>query len=76
MKFRIKIDKERCKGCDLCISVCPNGTLKQSKELNSKGQHFVEIQCADDCTGCKQCTDICPDVAIEIESDDQSREAE
>jgi 2-oxoglutarate ferredoxin oxidoreductase subunit delta len=63
--FNLKISKNRCKGCGLCIEVCPQKTLKLSTMFNESGYHFVEIS-EDNCKGCKRCTIICPDTAIEI----------
>lgn len=66
MKYELRIDKERCKGCVLCVSVCPRKLLRMSKELNKKGFHHAETVNGVECMACKQCTDMCPDVAIEI----------
>lgn len=60
-----KIDKERCKGCELCISVCPKKILGLSEKVNTQGYHFVE-QKGTDCIGCALCARICPDVVIEV----------
>ncbi|MCM8772530.1 MAG: 4Fe-4S binding protein [Candidatus Omnitrophica bacterium] len=66
MKYIIKIDKERCKSCKLCLEVCPNGIFKVSDKFNKIGYHYVEVVNGKNCTGCKRCVIICPDVAIEI----------
>ena len=34
---RIVIDSERCKGCGLCTSVCPQNVIRTSNAFNSKG---------------------------------------
>ncbi|MFH0732865.1 MAG: 4Fe-4S dicluster domain-containing protein [Candidatus Omnitrophota bacterium] len=65
-KFKIIINKERCKGCELCVIFCPKQVLKISKELNKKGIHFAETVNEKDCTGCTNCAVICPDCCIEI----------
>ncbi|NLM36727.1 MAG: 4Fe-4S dicluster domain-containing protein [Firmicutes bacterium] len=62
---RITIDEERCKGCELCVSVCPKKILGMSERLNSQGYHFVET-IGDGCIGCAFCARICPDVVIEV----------
>lgn len=69
-KFRLLIDIERCKGCLLCISVCPRAVIKLTNKLNSKGQHYVEVIRPAACIGCIQCAVICPDAAIEIVEED------
>ena len=74
MGFLIKIDKERCKGCELCIEVCSKSLLSMSSAINSKGAHFPEISSQDDCQGCLQCSIICPDAAIEIEQNNHDHE--
>lgn len=63
---RIKIDIERCKGCELCINVCPQGIIKMSKRFNSKGVHFAETDDIKKCTGCTLCAIICPEVSITV----------
>jgi 2-oxoglutarate ferredoxin oxidoreductase subunit delta len=66
MKFDVRIDKERCKGCALCVWVCKQAVLKMSKALNKKGSTYVECEKPAECTGCKSCAEICPEAAIEI----------
>lgn len=61
----IKVDREKCKGCMLCISVCPKGQLKEDEGLNKKGIKPVRFL-DKDCTGCTFCAVICPDTAIEV----------
>jgi 2-oxoglutarate ferredoxin oxidoreductase subunit delta len=63
----IKIDALRCKGCGLCVGVCPNQVIKMSDETNSKGHKFAQITEQDKCTACGMCFLMCPDVVIEIE---------
>ena len=70
MRFRIIIDKERCKGCELCVSVCSRHVVMMTNKLNAKGDHYPETQDLGQCTGCQQCVLICPDAAIEIEMED------
>ena len=70
-KGKIKIDQERCKGCLLCIEVCPNHRIELAKALNKKGYapaHFDETVKEDQkgCTACAQCATVCPEVAIEV----------
>ncbi len=73
MKGRIEIDKERCKGCGLCITVCPKHNISISEEINAKGYYPASFQDSDvegseqiQCTGCSMCAITCPDVAIEV----------
>ena len=63
---KIKIDKDKCKGCMLCVSVCPNKLIIRSNSLNKKGVRAVEIKDADKCTGCAMCAIMCPDACIEV----------
>jgi len=62
---KITIDAERCKGCELCISVCPKKVLGLAEQINSQGYHFVETK-SEGCIGCAFCARICPDVVIEV----------
>jgi 2-oxoglutarate ferredoxin oxidoreductase subunit delta len=65
---KIKINKDKCKGCFLCIAVCKKGLLAKSKDLNKRGLNFVIFTGKDkDCVGCNFCAMMCPDVCIEVE---------
>ena len=64
--FRVSIDRERCKGCELCIPVCSRHLLTMSAALNRKGYHVTETTRTDECVGCLKCARMCPEAAIEI----------
>ncbi|MDD5634871.1 MAG: 4Fe-4S dicluster domain-containing protein [Candidatus Omnitrophica bacterium] len=63
---KTRIDAERCKGCELCISVCPKKLLGKKGKVNKRGIQYIILKDADNCTGCALCAMICPDCAIEI----------
>ncbi len=66
MGYKHIIDKERCKGCGLCITVCPKKVLEISDQVNIKG-YFPAYQAqAENCICCSVCCMMCPDVAITI----------
>ena len=79
MAGKIIIDTERCKGCGLCITVCPKGCIIISKRSNKSG-YFpaqpvpsgVEGAANSGCTGCAMCAIICPDAVIEVYRDDNA----
>jgi 2-oxoglutarate ferredoxin oxidoreductase subunit delta len=62
----VRVKKERCKGCELCVLYCPKKILRMSSDFNPKGYHFPECFESDSCTGCKICAMMCPEVALEI----------
>ena len=35
--MKLVIDESRCKGCNLCVLVCPYKIFRGGKELNSRG---------------------------------------
>ncbi len=70
VKFTVKINKEKCKGCKLCIIYCPKHSIEQSEKINKAGMNFVEIKGKDICTGCSNCAIICPECAVEIIKED------
>ncbi len=67
---KIIIDTERCKGCNLCIAVCPRHLIKTSGQLNRKGYYAVKVEKMEECLACQQCALICPEAAIEILKDE------
>lgn len=66
--FKLTIDQECCKGCELCVSACPTGILKMSETfINTQGYHPVECIDMDECIGCASCALTCPDICLKIE---------
>jgi len=49
-----------CKGCDICVRMCPQKCLELSAE------QIVTFARPDDCTGCRICEWLCPDFAIKV----------
>ena len=62
---KIRINKDRCKGCYLCVVNCPNNLIRVSKELNAKGVKAAVFS-GGKCTGCAMCAIICPECVIEV----------
>lgn len=59
------IDTVVCKGCELCITACPQESLGLSSQINKNGYRYAELV-QDNCTGCVNCALVCPDVAITV----------
>jgi 2-oxoglutarate ferredoxin oxidoreductase subunit delta len=60
------IEKEKCKGCGLCIDVCPKEILQLSENINKKGYNYVECINDDLCISCKACALMCPDLVFTL----------
>jgi 2-oxoglutarate ferredoxin oxidoreductase subunit delta len=65
----LQIEKDRCKGCELCANACPQQILGMSKVMNTKGYFFAEVREPMRCIGCLICALVCPDVAISVRGD-------
>ena len=63
--YKLKIAKDKCKGCQLCILYCPTKHLEFSDQLNKRGVKFAKTN-NNKCIGCGFCFLICPDACIEI----------
>ena len=64
----IIIDAERCKGCHLCISICPKEIIGLASHINRMGYTPAAVieEKAHECTGCTACAMMCPDTAISV----------
>lgn len=65
IKGTVIINENICKGCELCISACPQESLDLSKQINISGYRYVEL-IKDNCTGCINCAIVCPEAAIMV----------
>ena len=63
--FAVEINQEWCKGCYICVDVCPvEGIFYVEDEVSDKGFRRVGVNNLDRCTGCMLCELLCPDLAI------------
>ncbi len=63
----VVIDRDRCKGCELCVHVCPQNVLHLSADYNARGYRPVMLDESQNvCTGCGVCAVICPDVVFTV----------
>ena len=72
MAGKIVIDTERCKGCGLCVAVCPKGCIIISAESNQNGYLPAQAQNAG-CTACTRCAIVCPEGIIEVHLEEPDR---
>ena len=69
-KGRMSFDQKYCKGCGLCISVCPKKIIELDlSKVNSKGYNPAHVERMEECIGCSSCALMCPDAVITVERD-------
>lgn len=57
---------ELCKGCRLCVGVCPKKAIIALEKVNKKGYEIIQVDEAL-CIGCGMCYKVCPDYVFTIE---------
>ncbi|RQD85129.1 MAG: 4Fe-4S dicluster domain-containing protein [Methanocalculus sp. MSAO_Arc2] len=73
--MKLVIDDTRCKGCNICVLVCPYTIFQEGKRPNERGIFVPELDRPQRCTNCRLshlygrrlcgiCQMICPDQAI------------
>lgn len=66
---RVIFEENRCKGCELCTTVCPvNIVVMNKSKINVKGYHPATVDEMEKCIACANCATICPDVVIKVET--------
>ena len=67
-KGTVLVDVDRCKGCELCTTVCPQNVLQMGhNRFNARVYRPVELVDPEGkCTGCAICALICPDVVLTV----------
>lgn len=62
---KARTDVELCKGCMLCVDVCPRKAIVPSNRVNKKGYQIVVVD-KELCVGCGMCYKVCPDYVYTI----------
>lgn len=57
--IQIAIHERACRGCELCVDICPTRVLRFNQE-----DRLCEVDHPEDCIGCLACSYICPSHAI------------
>ena len=65
---KVTFKTDLCKGCGLCVDVCPKKIVGLDKEkINAKGHHPAHVTDIDKCIACAFCATMCPDCIITVE---------
>ena len=59
-KKEVKINREWCKGCGICVAFCPKEVLEMDADDKASWAH------PENCINCGLCELRCPDIAIEL----------
>jgi len=71
INWRIEINENMCKGCEICIEFCPVKLFALSQKLNRKGYYLPVVLPDIKCTGCRLCELLCPELAIILTGDQE-----
>lgn len=67
-KGKVTFNEDYCKGCELCVDVCPVHIIKLDKSrINVNGYHPAGTDEPEKCIACASCAIICPDSVIRVE---------
>jgi NAD-dependent dihydropyrimidine dehydrogenase PreA subunit len=60
MGFKVKVNQEKCNGCEECLEACTSGVyeMRNGKATPANPK---------DCVGCLSCVEICEREAISVE---------
>ena len=65
-KVGITISKSWCKGCEICVDVCPRNVLVMNG-------FAAKVKDLEKCTFCMLCEQLCPDFAIIVHPPDKKK---
>ena len=65
---KVTFNEDLCKGCGLCVEVCPKQIIAIAKDkINAKGHSPACITDQSKCIACAFCATMCPDCVITVE---------
>ncbi len=66
----VLVNETACKGCGICIAMCPVKILNFSEDFNEQGFHFPKVSDQGKCVKCRNCMIYCPDFAMVVNDDE------
>ena len=60
-KKKVKITREWCKGCGICVAFCPKAVMEMDEDDKALWAH------PENCINCGLCELRCPDLAVDLE---------
>jgi len=70
----VTIKEDLCKGCAICVNVCPTGVLVIDDCKRSVFGLIAKVEAPEYCIGCMLCELHCPDFAIFVDYDKRKEE--
>ncbi|HKK34274.1 MAG TPA: 4Fe-4S dicluster domain-containing protein [Desulfomicrobiaceae bacterium] len=67
LRGKVAVDAKACTGCEVCISVCAGGALRQEERADGSGKDFYVWH--NTCAFCGLCQEYCPTGAIRLTTD-------
>lgn len=64
------VNENACKGCGICIAMCPVKILTFSEDFNDMGVRYPRVLDQTQCVNCKNCMIYCPDFAMVVTEDE------
>jgi 2-oxoglutarate ferredoxin oxidoreductase subunit delta len=65
------IDDRFCKGCLLCLQVCPKKLFERGVQRSRGGYSMPHVGNPEGCTSCLLCEMTCPDLALTVVVEDE-----
>jgi 2-oxoglutarate ferredoxin oxidoreductase subunit delta len=69
----IIVDPRLCKGCHICIHVCPHEVLEKSPDVDNRGFYLPRVIDITRCKVCHLCEMHCPDFAIRVVAEGEEK---
>ncbi len=63
-RYTIAVDEKLCKGCGICVEICPRKALVMNGISRETG--YPNPRLVGECVGCRLCMWFCPDQAIVV----------
>ena len=64
--FKLAVRETWCKGCRICVELCPSKTLVMVESPDRWEGSVVKVENIEACNGCGICEAECPDFAISV----------